>query len=166
MTAVERGQRGHVWPIIAILATLFIATNGGRIGATKWMGARFSPQRMPVEAVNYIEKGQLKGPVLSPDYWGGYLIYRLYPSVRVVVDDRHDFYGEQFFRSYLKLIHVEPGWEEFLRTHETSCVLLPRDAPLAGAISRTEEWKTIYADDVAILFIRDPGSPRRSRSSN
>jgi hypothetical protein len=159
MTAVERGQRGQVWPIVAILATLLIATHGGRISTTKWIDARFSPQRMPAEAVNYIVKGQLKGPVLSPDYWGGYLIYRMYPSVRVVVDDRHDFYGEQFFRSYLKLIHVEPGWEEFLRTHETSCVLLPRDAPLAGALSRTQGWKTTYTDEVAVVFVRVSASP-------
>ena len=57
----------------------------------------------------------MQGPILSPDYWGGYLIYRLYPAVRVVVDDRHDLYGAEFLKSYLRMVHVEQGWEEFLR---------------------------------------------------
>jgi hypothetical protein len=153
---VEAALRVHLWAILAIAFTLLIAVNGGRVGSTLLMDAHFDPRRMPVEAVNYLEKSELKGPVLSPDYWGGYLIYRLYPKTRVVVDDRHDFYGEEFFKSYLKMMHVESGWEEFLRAHETSCVLLPRDAALASMLAVTKGWKTIYADDVAIVFVREP----------
>ena len=72
-------------------------------------------KRFPVAAVDYLEKHDVQGPLVSPDYWGGYLIYRLYPRVRMVVDDRHDFYGETFLKSYLKMVHVEPGWQDFLR---------------------------------------------------
>jgi hypothetical protein len=156
MTAVEVGLRGHVWPIIAIVVTLLMAVNGGRVGSKQWMDAHFSPERMPVEGVNYLEKNHVAGPVLSPDFWGGYLIYRLFPNTRVVVDDRHDLYGEQFFRSYLRMMHVEPGWEEFLETYKTSCVLLPRDAPLATMLARTPGWKTSYMDKVSIVFVHDP----------
>ncbi|MGA8345322.1 MAG: hypothetical protein WB781_25550 [Candidatus Sulfotelmatobacter sp.] len=159
MSAVEAALRGHVWPIVAILVTLSIAANGGRAGSSVQMDAHFDPKRMPEEAVNYLEKQELKGPVLSPDYWGGYLIYRLYPKSRVVVDDRHDLYGEEFFKSYLKMIRIEPGWEEFLRMHESSCVLLPRDSALASIMSETKGWRQIYADDVAIAFVRDPVNP-------
>ena len=123
------------------------------------MNAHFDPKRMPVEAVNYLEKYEVKGPVLSPDYWGGYLIYRLYPRTRVVVDDRHDLYGEQFFKSYLKMVHGERGWEEFVDTHEISCALLPRDGALANLLTQTEGWRSIYTDDVAIVFVRDLANP-------
>ena len=160
MSVVEAQLRGHLWPILAIAATLSIAANGGRIGSNLLMDAHFDPKRMPIEAVNYLEKHQLNGPVLSPDYWGGYLIYRLYPKTRVVVDDRHDLYGEQFFRSYLKMMHVEQGWKEFLDAHDAACVLLPRDAALANILAETQGWKSIYADDVAIVFVRvNPLSP-------
>jgi hypothetical protein len=155
MTAVETGLRAHLWPMVAIIATLLIAVNGGRAGSRQWMDAHFSPQRMPVEAVNYLENNRVEGPVLSPDFWGGYLIYRLYPKTLVVVDDRHDLYGEEFFRSYLKTMHVERGWEDFLDTYKAPCVLLPRDAALASILSRTAGWKTIYTDEVAIVFVRD-----------
>jgi hypothetical protein len=153
MSAVETGQRGHAWPILAIVVTLSIAVNGGRIGSNSLMDAHFGPKRMPVEAVNYLEKYNLNGPVLSPDYWGGYLIYRLYPKTRVVVDDRHDLYGEQFLKFYLKMVHGERGWEEFLEAHEASCALLPRDAALASLLAQTKGWKQVYADGVAIIFV-------------
>ena len=72
------------------------------------MDAHFSHQRFPVAAVDYVEKRNLPGPLLAPDDWGGYLIYRLYPGKKVVVDDRHDLYGEQFLKGYLSFIHLEP----------------------------------------------------------
>ena len=88
------------------------------------MDAHFDAKRFPVAAVDYLENEDVQGPLLSPDYWGGYLIYRLYPRVRMVVlDDRHDFYGEEFLKSYLKMVHVEPGWEDFLSSTRLSCVL-------------------------------------------
>ncbi len=160
LSAVEGGLRGHVWPIVATVVTLAIAANGGRVGPHLLMDAHFSPTRMPVEAVNYLEtnsfdKHGVPGPVLSPDYWGGYLIYRFYPETPVVVDDRHDLYGEEFFRSYLKMMHVERGWDDFLETHEASCVLLPRDSALANVLAASKGWRSIYADDVAIAFVRE-----------
>jgi hypothetical protein len=159
MAAVEVGLRGHLWPILAIVVTLLIAANAGRVGSSGWMDAHFDPKRMPVEAVNYLEKHQVNGPALSPDYWGGYLIYRLYPKSLAVVDDRHDLYGEEFFKSYLKMVHVEPGWEEFLRAHGAWCVVLPRDAALADRLRVSNGWKQIYADQVAIAFVRDAVNP-------
>jgi hypothetical protein len=154
MTDIESSLRGHLWPILALLVTFLIAVNGGRVGSTTLMAAHFGSQRMPVEAVNYLEKSALKGPVLSPDYWGGYLIYRLYPRERVVVDDRHDLYGEEFLKSYLNMIHGERGWEKFLNEHQASCLLLPRNAALTSLLNeQTAQWRAIYSDDVAIVFI-------------
>src|ERR1035441_859657 len=154
MSAVDSQLGGHVWPIFATVAVLLIAANGGRAGSTFLMNAHFDPARMPVEAVNFIEHSGVRAPVLSPDYWGGYLIYRLYPHNTVVIDDRHDFYGEPFLRLYLKMIHVEPDWDEFFKVHHVSCLLLPRNAALPTVISGTEGWKSVYSDDVAIVFRR------------
>ena len=159
MAAIEVGMRAHLWPVLALVGTLAIAANGGRVGSRVWMDAHFDPQRMPVDAVNYLEKNEVEGPVFSPDSWGGYLIYRLYPKVRVVVDDRHDLYDEEFFKSYLKVVRGERGWQEFLLTHQSSCLLLPKDAALANLVALSKGWKQIYADDVAVVFVREPVKP-------
>ena len=159
MGAVEAGLRGHAWPILAVVLTFAIAANGGRVGSSQRISAHFNASRMPVEAVNYLQAHETDGPVLSPDYWGGYLIYRLFPKTQVVVDDRHDLYGEDFFKSYLKMIRGEPGWEDFLREHRSSCVLLPKQAALTSVLLESSEWKVVYADDVAVAFVRNSKYP-------
>jgi hypothetical protein len=151
----ERSLRGHLWPVVAVIATLAITANGGRIGTSTLIDAHFSPKRMPVAAVDYLETHEIAGPVFAPDYWGGYLIYRMYPRTQVVVDDRHDLYGDEFFKSYLKAMHVEAGWDDFLRQHGASSLLLPAGSPLANILQVAGGWKVVYADDMAIAFLSD-----------
>jgi hypothetical protein len=163
MQQIESNQRGHLWPIFAVVLTMALAANAGRAGSSTLMDAHFDPRRMPVEAVNYLQQHGVPGPLLSPDSWGGYLIYRLDtfrmdkdgipPDRRVIIDDRHDLYGETFLKSYLKMMHVERHWQDFLREHEPSCVLLPRDAALANVLLETRQWKPIYSDETAIAFV-------------
>jgi hypothetical protein len=152
MLAVEAEMRGHLWILTGIVLTFAVAANGGRIGSTQWMGAHFDPRRMPVQAVDYLRSQDVAAPILAPDFWGGYLIYRLYPQAQVVVDDRHDLYGEQFLQSYLKFLHAEEGWGEFLRAHSAGYIVLPRKSPLATVLRQSPGWKKTYADDVAVVF--------------
>jgi len=116
------------------------------------MDAHFDSARMPVEAVSFIQQSDVKTSVLSVDYWGGYLIYRLYPHNKVVIDDRHDMYGEGFLSLYLSIVHGERGWDRHLEAYY--CLLLPSKSALAVAVGATPEWKPVYSDEVAIVFMR------------
>ena len=157
MTAMELGQRGHAWCVVGVVATLLICMSGGRVGSTQMVDAHFNSNRMPAEALNYLANAQIEEPILAPDYWGGYLIYRLYPRMQVVVDDRHDLYGEQFLASYLKWIHGEPGWQEFVKGHDPGSILLPRNTALASLMEGSHDWRAVYADPQAILFVKNSG---------
>ena len=150
MGSLESRLRGHIWPILVTVASLIIAFNGGRAGSDLLMDAHFDPNRMPVAAVDFIQKSDVRGP-FAPDYWGGYLIYRLYPQTRVVIDDRHDFYGEDFLKSYLTAMHAEPRGLDFLKFR--NCLVLPRKASLTTLVSGSSKWKVVYSDDVAVVFL-------------
>jgi hypothetical protein len=154
MSAVELRLKAHLWPLAACLLTFVVAAHGGRVGDSVLIDAHFGSPRMPLDAVSYIEEHHIQGPVLSPDYWGGYVIYRLYPRWKVVMDDRHDLYGAEFLQSYLRMIHVEQGWEEFLDEYKPGCILLPRNAALGTILMKTPEWSVGYQDDVSIMFER------------
>lgn len=154
MSAVDSRLRGHFWPVVATVVTMLIAANGGRVGFGQWMDAHFDSTRMPVAAVDRLQQMPFNGPVLAPDYWGGYLIYRLYPRTQVVIDDRHDLYGEGVVKSYLKMVHVEPGWYEFLDQRSVSIAVLPTKSALAVILAQTRGWYVANADDVATTFIR------------
>jgi hypothetical protein len=152
MKKVQSELKGHIWPLLSVGVTLAIVANAGRVGGRQWIDTHFDPNRMPVGATTFLRSQQINGPILSPDYWGGYLIYRLYPHNSVVIDDRHDFYGEQFLRSYLTMMRAEPGWEDFVKSHG-DCIVLPRGSALAAILSRTPEWKVVYSDNIAVVFL-------------
>jgi hypothetical protein len=152
MQTMQSSVRGHLWPVAAVALTCWIAAHDGKLGATPLMNAHFSEKRFPVAAVDSLLQQNTQGAILSPDFWGGYLIYRLHLRMQVVVDDRHDFYGEQFLKSYLKMVNAEPGWKDFLQQHPTRYVLLRKDSALANLLLETPGYTPIYRDEVAIAF--------------
>ncbi|MGA2416554.1 MAG: hypothetical protein ABSF59_19025 [Candidatus Sulfotelmatobacter sp.] len=156
MQAVELSLTGHLWPLAGVALCCATTAHGGSLAKSRLMNAHFSAQRFPVAAVDYLRAHPGQSAILAPDYWGGYLIYRLYPQVKVVIDDRHDFYGEQYLKSYLKMTHVQPGWSDFLTQQDVRCILVPKDSALANIVLETPAWQPIYRDEVAITFVRDP----------
>jgi len=152
MTRAEAGLRGHLWPLVAVLGGLLLVAHQGMMGRNQLMQAHFDAKRFPVAAVNEIERRQIAQPIFSEDYWGGYLIYRLYPRNRVFVDDRHDFYGDAFLKRYLKIIRVEPGWDAALKEVNPNYLLLTRESTLTNILKEVPQWKVIYEDETATLF--------------
>lgn len=143
---------GGLWPAVAILLVLWTVMHSGYLGRVQVMHAQFDSARFPVQAVNYLENLGLNRPLFSIDQWGGYLIYQGYPAI--LVDDRHDLYGDEFFKQYLKVVKVEPGWREALAQTNAELVLLPVRAPLAAALQPEKNWREQYHDAVAIVFER------------
>ena len=154
MQSMDRQLRGHLWPLLLVLLGMWICISGGRLGSRQIMSANFSEKSFPVHAVDFIQQHQISDPIFTPDDWGGYLIYRLYPVTRVVADDRHDLYGEQFFTDYLKLIHIEPGWNDVLNSSQANWVLMPVKSPLIEALTANPQWSVAYRDDVSALLQR------------
>jgi hypothetical protein len=157
MSAVDARLRGHVWPVVFLALVFLVCLNKGGIGGKIVADAHFDPIRMPVGAVDDLDKKGITEPVLTPDYWGGYVIYRLYPKNKVVIDDRHDLYGAQILTSYLKMVRPQPGWDEFLRDYKVSCMIIPRNAQITALLKESPGWKSVYSDGVAVTFMKvDP----------
>ncbi len=162
MQAIESSLHSHLWPIVAVILTCWITLHGGELGTNPVMNARFDHHRFPAAALDYLAQHNLPvinahaasehAAVFAPDYWGGYLIYRFYPQIKVVIDDRHDFYGEKFLKSYLKTMHVEPGWKDFLDQHPAQFVIVPKDSAISNILAETPAWQPIYNDEVAVIF--------------
>ena len=153
MQVIESSLHAHLWPVVAIVLTCWITFHDGRLGVAQVMDAHFDSKRFPADAITYLESQKAEGPVFAPDNWGGYLIYRVYPQIKVAVDDRHDFYGEQFLKSYLNLVHVEPGWKNFLQRYPVRYVVSPKGSALASILAESAIWQPVYSDQVAVIFV-------------
>ena len=152
MGRLEADTRGHLWAIAVVILGCVVSLNGGRLGGRPLMNAEFDRERFPVHAVDAIAGRGTPEPIFAPDYWGGYLINRLYPHNKVFIDDRHDFYGVPYLKKYLKVMHVLPGWEQVLADWKVHWILVPADSSLANILPERPGWKLVYQDRQARLF--------------
>jgi hypothetical protein len=90
--------------------------------------------------------------IFTTEEWGGYLIYRMYPGIRVFIDGRSDFYGADFGQKYLDVIRAQYTWRKTLNEAGVDTILLPADTELCGALKETSDWRLTYDDGVALLF--------------
>jgi len=163
MNTQESGLRGHIWPIVCAVGAFVICLQGGWLGSRQVIHAWFDPGKVPVAAVDYLDKESSTEPVFSIDSWGGYLIYRLYPRRQVVLDDRHDLYGSDRIRETLILLQGEPGWREVLEKRQIRTVLVPAGSTLANLLPELpQEWRLTYTDKVAVVFEKR-SLPREAR---
>jgi len=160
MGTQEMELRGHLWPVVSVALAFAICLQGGWLGSRQLIHAQFDPQKMPVAAVNFlqqenVEEPPVTEPVFSTDAWGGYLIYRMYPERKVVVDDRHDLYGSGRIRQYLILTQAEPGWQSVLKDWQIRTALLPAGSTLTNLLRELpQDWRVAYEDKVAVVFER------------
>jgi len=152
ITSTEWQLKGHLWPIAFVFFSVAVCFNNGKLVDRQLMDAHFREKRFPVHALAELERRGIQGPIFSLDYWGGFLIYNLYPNIRVIVDDRHDLYGEQYLREYLRIIHVEPGWEAALARQNAAVVLMAEKSKLTDALKKDSAWKLTFEDETAAMF--------------
>lgn len=113
--------------------------------------AEFDPDYYPAGALATL-RSDVSARIFTNDEWGDYLIWSLYPTNRVFVDGRSDFYGDDFEAKYVDVLNVRTGWENTLAHFGVNTILLPPDAPLTGALKESSRWKVVYDDGISLVF--------------
>jgi hypothetical protein len=155
----EAGFQWLLWPVVVSLVMFGACLNGGRILSREVIRAQFDASHLPVAAAEKLAALDPGEAVLAPDSWGGYLIYRLGPRIKPLVDDRHDLYGSGFLRDYLTLMHGDAGWQDVLDGMHPNWVLLSVESPLALRLRQTPGWRVVYEDVTGALFLRGSARP-------
>ncbi len=124
--------------------------------------AEYDAATFPVRAVDELQKRNLTSHVFSSDDWSGYIIYRLYPRVRVFLDGRSDYYGPQLGEEFADIMSGKPGWEGHLKKYGVETLLLPTSSGLTIAAKGSHQWHPIYDDGIAIIFRPNTGEQQVS----
>ena len=150
---LERIKRLHFVSavIVLFLAGLFASSKPG-------FAAEFDTRKFPAEAIPVIEAAKASR-IFTYDQWGDYLIYRLYPSERVFMDGRSDFYGVEFVNRYQHMIAAGFDSEADLKRFAIDMVILKPDAPLATLLKQSRDWKLLL-DDGRVLVFQPRATPR------
>ncbi|MGD0868625.1 MAG: hypothetical protein ABSB88_03660 [Bryobacteraceae bacterium] len=139
------------WHVVSVLGMAMVAALLFAPAPPKRFHAEFDPQNYPAKAIAALKR-MPEPRIFTNDVWGGYLIWRLYPADKVFVDGRSDFYGSAFEEKFIDVLNVKYDWERILGGFDVDTILLPTDAPLAGALKESSRWRVVYDDGVALIF--------------
>jgi hypothetical protein len=144
--------------LVSVLAVLLVVALLYAPHPPRKFRAEFDPKTYPAAALATL-RSRPAGRVFTHDEWGDYLIYRLYPTHKVFVDGRSDFYGDDFEEKYIDVLNVKYGWEKTLSGFGVDTILLPPSAPLSGALKESSRWRVVYDDGIALVFRSDSRTP-------
>jgi hypothetical protein len=147
LCAIDKRIYGIV-PIAIVLVLTLLGINALAINGY----AGFDSGTFPVHAADFLDNKV--GRVFTTDQWAGYLIYRFAGRLKIFVDGRSDFYGQDLLEAYARVVAVKPGWDHVLNQYGVRFVLVQPDSPLAAALQFRTDWKRVYSDPVGSIYER------------
>jgi hypothetical protein len=114
-----------------------------------------------VAATDFLLGHRLPPQVFHYAAYGSYLIWAAAPRVRVFVDPRIELYPAPLWATYHALSRGDPGWQRTLDRYRVNTLLLDRaEQPgLIQAAAADARWRQVYADAIAVIFVRTEGKP-------
>jgi hypothetical protein len=94
--------------------------------------------------------------VLNSDEFAGYLIFN---GIAPFIDGRGDMYGDEFFFDYVNAMELKDSevLPKLLDRYQPGWTLLRPGLPAVALLDRLPGWRRLYADDTAVVHVRDAG---------
>jgi hypothetical protein len=153
------GRRAVAAGSLGLVLSACSLVTGSRQPAQAWAALRPAlgvADSLPAGAVDFLRREGRRGTLWNEYVWGGYLIWHLYPELRVSIDGRMAVYGPARFREHLIVSEVEPGWQAVLARLGATAAVVRSGSPLVSAL-RASGWVVRYEDRVATVL--DPPGP-------
>ena len=150
--------RGWQLPLNWFILLLVLAGCIIKVSPTLTPSANLAAQKrtLPYEAADFLARNDLPPELFNSYNWGGFLIWRLYPQYRVFIDGRTRLYGEEVLDEYLKAYWASSQWREPLERYDINSIIIERDSTFATLLTESPNWQQIYADELAVVFVREP----------
>jgi len=117
----------------------------------------------PVAAVDLLQQRKAQR-IFNAYQFGGYLISR---DIPVFADGRAELYGEKFVMDFFKATEGKKPelLPRLLDEYKIDATLLVADAPGPQILDHLKGWKRIYADDIAVIHVREDAEGAASAQS-
>jgi len=147
--------------LLSTAAALWISREalGGREPGASCVTVR--PDFSAPGAAEYIRRHDLPGPIFNEIALGGYLIHALHPERRLFIDTRN--LSEPVLQAYRKSVVSPKAWRALQRRYGFRTVVLSNltFAPvrLRRLLAEDPEWRLVFVDPQATVFLRAEGEP-------
>jgi hypothetical protein len=162
---------GRLWPRLrdrrwlpaAVLALALVSPAAIALRREVPWGLGFDQGRLPEGAVRFLERQKLQGPVFNDIAFGGALIWRLHPQVKVFIDGRTAYlYPPDFLRESWQAQYHENAFSRLSERHgfQWAVVNARLDSAAALPLAASPDWAMLYVDDAAAVYINVKGPNR------
>jgi hypothetical protein len=119
--------------------------------------------KLPEKAANFIKNNNLPEPIFSPQYFNGYLIWKLWPQYKIFKDGRNEvFVGEPDY-DYAAILLQYGDWQKLIDDKyriQTFIVAYPDFENLSGksifeAMAQQASFIPVYFDDMSIILVKN-----------
>jgi hypothetical protein len=108
----------------------------------------------PVDAVNFLRRNPVGGPLYNSFDWGGFLIFYM-PQYPVSIDGRTDLYGDAMDEQYYSTQEADPSYKDDPVLNEAGVVVLKKKFPIATQLQMDPRFRLIYRDELAVVLARN-----------
>jgi hypothetical protein len=140
---------GHRFRAMAVIGVAVILAAGLRLAVPE---TRVDSETTPVTALAHVPADVRAQPVFNDYSFGGWLIFN---HVRPFIDGRSDMYGDALFRTFLDSWRGDP--DAIARTfakYRIGWVIAPPSSTLIRCMSRAPDWRRLYQDKWAAVYVR------------
>ena len=115
----------------------------------------------PIKAADFLAQEGIKGAFYNDFNSGSYLIGRLSPHIKVFIDGRTELYGAKYFKEYQDIVGGD--YEAFQKAADQyqltgaflNSIRVPASRHLIKSLYDDPEWRLVYFDYDASIFLRD-----------
>lgn len=153
---------GHGLVIVLLLALLLVGLMRGNM-----FRGGFLEQKYPVAMADFVANNHLQGRSFNNMEWGGYLLWRLSPQVKMYIDGR--MLDQTRFPPYTNILWATPpGVQEFERENFQLVMMPyhgrydPQRYKLIDYLRTRPEWQLVYRDAKGVVFKRNTSNVKQN----
>jgi hypothetical protein len=151
--------------IIAVIISITSITDGYAIfrHSPYRFGFTTDKDQLPVDAVAFLKKNQVKGKVLNHMDFGGYLMAHY--SEQVFIDGRMDVLPEGFFKKYYESLTVRNKLKKLLDEYNPDIMIFPYVKAYYWWEYFLEKgtatgYKPVYFDGLSVVYVKSSAYPQ------
>lgn len=119
--------------------------------------------QFPVKAADFITTNNISGNIYTTMYWGGYMIWRVGPDIKIFYDGRTLSVQRawEYDNSRKIAMNQRPYWKGIFKVYNIQTAVLPiyeddgNPNLLTQSIYNDKEWAMVFADDKEVVFVRN-----------
>ncbi|UCD31104.1 MAG: hypothetical protein JSV38_09815 [Desulfobacterales bacterium] len=112
---------------------------------------------LPSQTIAFLEKNRIKGNLWVPLHYGGYVLFHLYPDIKVSIDGRWAMvYPRQTMQDNMTFAFqgTKGKWKQLLEKYGADLAIVETGNPAMKEMDQDADWIWIFSEKIGNLLIK------------